>query len=140
MPTVFRGMLSAPDGMPELGTSGCSLGVRLDGPLRDISLTENGTVGPHAGGMSVAPSLAKLPMHRIPKRLRHRFAEARGSSSCAVYRFGDGGFVSERLAHKLQLRVTSASHGLVEPEGVMPLNEYLEALARTRDLWRIDET
>lgn len=45
------------DGLPKVGRSGRELGVRIDGPVRDLVVGEGGTVEPGAGGMAVRAML-----------------------------------------------------------------------------------
>jgi len=52
---------------------------------------------------------------------------------------GNGPFIAEPVAPGLRHRPDSATHGLVEPDRSMPLTEYEQALAATRDQWVIDE-
>jgi len=67
------------------------LGVRV--PL-DIEPHASGCVRPGTGGMSVAPRLADLPPHRIPRRLRGLagLAFAAGSNTLRVWKIGNGPF------------------------------------------------
>jgi hypothetical protein len=74
VPTIYRAML--PDGgYPKVGRSASTLGVRV--PV-DIEPDGTGNVHPGPHGMSVAPSLRDLPVHRVPKRLRHLREGANG--------------------------------------------------------------
>jgi hypothetical protein len=67
---IFRAMKEDGDGYPATGSSSRTLGVRIDGPSRDILVAPDGTVSPWAGGMSVALDAAQsLPKHRLPKSL-----------------------------------------------------------------------
>jgi hypothetical protein len=52
---------------------------------------------------------------------------------------GDGIFHEGDISDQLMLRVTSSSHGLVEPKFEMPLSEYERALQSTRQFWKMDE-
>jgi hypothetical protein len=64
MAVLCRGMRDDGEGQPECGPSARALGVRLEG---DIVIREDGTVGPGAGGMSVAlDDPHNLPSHRRP--------------------------------------------------------------------------
>lgn len=130
-----------PDGdLPKVGFDARTLGVRV--PV-DIPVDERQHVHPNTGGMSVAPRLADLPPHRIPRRLRGLpgLAAAVGSNSLRVWRFGDGEFQSSRVSEKLWLRIDHSHprHGLIEPDAIMRLSEFSDALAATRPLWEIDE-
>jgi hypothetical protein len=52
--SMFRAMKMEADGLPKLGRSGRELGVRIDGPVRDLAVGLDGTVEPAIGRMSVA--------------------------------------------------------------------------------------
>jgi hypothetical protein len=52
---------------------------------------------------------------------------------------GEGPFELSSLAAGLRLRPETDTHGLVEPEAVVPLEQYQANLAATRDQWIIDE-
>jgi hypothetical protein len=52
---------------------------------------------------------------------------------------GEGGFEDGPLAPGLNLRRDTATHGLVEPAQVVPLEAYEADLAATQDQWIIDE-
>lgn len=136
VPRVYRGMFKDEGGRPAVGNSAAMLGVRIG---TDIKPDENSNVHVDGGGMSVAPSMEMMPMHRIPKRLRSRVPAARGNNNYAVWRFGDGPFANGEFSHKLDLRVTSEKHGIVTPNKTMSLPEYEEALIETREQWINDE-
>jgi hypothetical protein len=64
---LTRPRCSDRDGYPTAGRSSRTLGVRIDGPSRDILAALDGTVSPGTGGMSVALDAAQnLPKHRLP--------------------------------------------------------------------------
>lgn len=50
--TIYRCMRPDPDGLPRLGASLSTLGVR---PGKDIPVLPDGSVAPKTGGMSVTP-------------------------------------------------------------------------------------
>src|SRR6266481_3280624 len=56
--SMFRAMKADSDGYPTTGSSSRTLGVRIDGPSRDILVALDRTVSPGTGGMSVALSVA----------------------------------------------------------------------------------
>jgi len=127
------------DGKPIVGEGPTDLGVRVPA---DIQPNTAGNVVPGTGGMSVAPSLADLPTHRLPKRLQTLVPDARGVDTNIVWRLGEGDFVAGAVADGLQLRLdpNRARHGFVEPASPVALEEYRAALAATRDAWVVDET
>ena len=59
---LFRGMRSAPDGLPEIGDAAKTLGVR---PNTDLPVVD-GMVDPHTGGMSVNTTTEAIPPFRKP--------------------------------------------------------------------------
>lgn len=136
MPLNFRAMLTD-QGKPAIGPTAQSLGVR---PGYDIPLEAGGVVRPGTGGMSVAPDWRKLPVFRIPVRLRHLFPRARGRDPrLRCWRMGDGPFADGPVADGLALRAdpTNTDHGLVEPVTAMALSAYASVLAATRDIWKV---
>ena len=68
--STFRAMRAEPDGLPKVGRSSRELGVRIEGPIRDLPVGEDGMVEPETGGMSVALDAAQnLPKPRLPRSL-----------------------------------------------------------------------
>ncbi len=98
--------------------------------------------------MSVAPSLATLPDHRCPARLRALHPGATGRDSDRVFRMGESAFRMANVAPGLQLRPDDVpnprhgrfAHGIVQPVERTPLASYERDLAATRDAWCVDET
>lgn len=67
---MYRAMKAQADGFPAVGPSARTLGLRTDGPNREIPISPPGTVSPTTGGMSVALDVAlNLPKNRLPKSL-----------------------------------------------------------------------
>lgn len=108
----------------KVGRSGRELGVRIDGPIRDLPVREAGIVEPESGGMSVAldPAL-NLPKPRLPRSLG---GEGR-----------DPVFAMRRaeVPETLILRVDRYPHALVEPVRRCLLVEFESEIARTRAFW-----
>lgn len=142
MPRIWRGM-NIEGGLPALGNTASTLGVRIgDGQQNDIPAV-NGQVQPGTGGLSVSPGPATLPFFRIPRRLGSRFPGATGKESLHLWSMGEGDFVAETVAPFLVLRIDPEQperHGFVEPETAMTAEEYLQAITATRLLWmRMEE-
>jgi hypothetical protein len=133
--------MKADGNYPQIGNDATSLGVRVsnDGESPSDIPVEDGRVKPGTGGMSVAPSAELLPSHRIPKKFRDRYRDARGSNALVCWQMGEGPFVSGPLADRLVFRndpARPAAHGFVEPDQEMTLTEYQEALAATQSTWK----
>jgi hypothetical protein len=122
--SIFRAMKAEGDGLPKVGRSGRELGVRIDGPRRDLTVGEDGTVEPGNGGMSVALDAAlNLPKPRLPKSLG-------GEGRDPVF-----SMVRANIPPTLLLRQDRYPHALVEPGRRCPLSVFESDLASTRSLW-----
>lgn len=118
---LYRGMKPAPDGLPECGTTGRSLGVRVP---EDIAPDASGRVHPGTGGMSCAPDDPMLLRpHRRPRALR-------GTGPDAVFAIS----VAD-LGVDLTARQDSPTHALVEPCAATVLPAYVAVLHATRPRW-----
>ena len=121
MLTLYRGMKAAADRMPECGTSGRTLGVRVP---EDIAPDANGRVHPGSGGMSCAPDDPMLLRpHRRPRSLL-------GTGPDAVFAIS----VAD-LGEALAARKDSVTHALVEPVATTELHSFITALYATRTRW-----
>jgi hypothetical protein len=126
---------------PRVADTARGLGVRVGGGTNtDIPVDPHGNVSPNTGGMSVAPNWRDLPIHRIPRRLKHIISSATGSNEDACWRMGDGPFIEDRVAEGLILRPDRATHGNVEPSELMSLIHYRGLLALTQQNWNVDES
>jgi len=125
---------------PKIGCEGGpGLGVREPpDPHADVHPDSAGIVET-GRGMSVAPSIDAMLPHLIPKRLRRTNRDAKASNDKIVWSLGVGPFVDAVLNLTLVLRVTSDTHGQVEPAERMPLIDFQNALASTQNDWRKDE-
>jgi hypothetical protein len=129
-------MTPTSDGWPQVAATARSLGVRIP---TDIAPDEAGDVHPGPKGMSVAPDLVSLPLHRIPKRLAHLRQGAIGPDADVVWSFGEGRFIAGPFAAHLALVPDRLDHGVVGPDAKTSLSEYEVALAGTQSGWRRDE-
>src|SRR5258708_3913854 len=121
---LFRAMKQDSDGYPTVGSSSRTLGVRIDGPSRDIVVTLDRTVSPGTGGMSVALDAARnLPKHRLPKSLG-------GEGRDPVFKMS-----SAALPTDLMVRPDRAPHAFVEPAVVCLFEHYEKSLWGTRVSW-----
>ena len=121
---------------PTVGDDAQSLGVRV---LGDIVPDKSGAVHPGPHGMSVAPSLRALPLHRIPKRLRPIVPAARGSDHLHIWTIGTEAFASGPACTGLHLTVDNDHHGTVGPDAAIALAGFRAALAATQHGWSIEE-
>jgi hypothetical protein len=122
--SMFRAMIAELDGYPKMGRSSRTLGVRIDGPNRDILIAQDGTVSPSTGGMSVALDAAQnLPKHRLPKSLG-------GEGRDPVFKM-----LSASLPVRLFVRPDRYPHGCVEPAAVCLFEQYEKNIWATRLSW-----
>jgi hypothetical protein len=127
---LYREMAVAEDGLPLVGPTNITLGVRTGGRLYDIQINEDGSVEPRPvterrGGMSVAP---RTPMN-LPEQ--HRPSElGNGSGTYPVWSISKAD-----LGPLLIYQETSRTHGRLAPATRMSLEEYERALAATRERW-----
>ena len=137
---MFRTMKKAEDGLPLVEDSKNGLGVVSDSRHRDLTVDEHGLVHPNAGGMSAACHWRRLPVHRIPKRLRGMVPGARGNNEVHCFRMGAGAFASGPLSEDLFFRTDSDCHGTLQPSRTMPVPNFINALVETRHAWVVDES
>src|SRR5258707_12666962 len=121
---IFRAMKEDRDGYPITGSSSRTLGVRIEGPSRDILVALDGTVSPGTGGMSAVLGVARnLPKHRLPKSLG-------GEGRDPVFKMS-----SAALPANLSVRPDQYPHAFVEPAIVCLFEHYEKNLWGTRVLW-----
>jgi hypothetical protein len=126
-------------GKPVVGSQFGMLGARVP---RDIEADADGSVHPDRRGMSVYQALTDFLPHMLPPRFASIIPGAAGRGTDDIWRRGEGEFVDGPFAPLLTLRVdeegpSRSRHGCVIPERVMPLSDYQNALAATRDEWEI---
>ncbi|HET6880753.1 MAG TPA: hypothetical protein VFI31_11395 [Pirellulales bacterium] len=139
MPLIYRVMTRDGD-KPKVGPTARTLGVRVPpDPSPDIRPKSEGTVEPFIGGMSVAPDIYRLPVHRVPRRYSAYVPKAHGKEQDTCWRWGDGPFLAGNLSAGLSLRLDRPGHGLVEPAYRMPVSQFQLALEATQDGWTLVE-
>jgi hypothetical protein len=126
-------MIADEDGMPLLGASASTLGIRVHDPRNpgkvcDIKPDGEGLVHPETGGLSVTPD--------VPERMyyRHRPVALGGLSTNPLFAIG-----ADRLGPKLKYRPDPdkpEGHGFIEPAVSMKAEEYVQAISALRDAWR----
>lgn len=136
MACVYRIMKKDEDGLPTIGSSSSTLGVR---PGIDIDLDAHNNVQVNGKGMSVAPDWRDINPNRIPKRLRHTVLGAAGSNNTFCFRRGEGPFQRGFFADGLNLEPDSPKHGNVVPAQVVPLATYEANIVATRPDWQVNE-
>lgn len=144
MPTVFRSMKAAADGLPVVGDQSKELGVRVPpNPHADVEVDANtNLVVLNGSGMSVAANWRFLLPHLIPKRLIAIIPDAKGRNYLACYRIGDGPFAPGPLATGLELvqKAGETNLGNIVPRGVVTVAQFQADLTATRSRWVVDET
>ena len=100
---------------PQVGASPRTLGAR---PTSDIPVDVHGNVHPNTGGVSVAPSVDKLPLHRRPPRT---WRDRQGS----VWKMNTADLGSE-LVHVPD----SPGHGTIQPSRPMPLSKFSSRIGK----------
>ena len=138
MPTVFRPMENAEDGLPVIGASGAKLGARI-GPHDndDIAEDSQGNVHPRRKGMSVNSRISEIPFYRRPEELAYLNPLYKGSTNrkTKLYKLRDVDCVDCRINKDLLLTITKGTHGVVAPSRIMQSLEYQAALGATREQW-----
>src|SRR5580658_3933512 len=110
---MFRAMKADADGLPKAGRSARELGVRVDGPIRDLAIGQDGTVEPGTGGMSIALDAARnLPKPRLPRSLG-------GEGRDPVFVM-----LTAEVPRTLSLRPDRYPHALVEPGRRCPFPDF----------------
>jgi hypothetical protein len=137
MPLVFRAMKRDDDGLPKVEPSANGLGVR---PGTDIDVDAQGNAATNGKGMSVSPAWRDMRPFLIPKRLRDKAPDARGSNSRFCFKSGSGPFKRGAFAQGLELVPDSSTHGCIAPAASVPLTQYESDLTATRPNWEVDES
>lgn len=127
---LFRAMKESGDGLPEIGSTARTLGVRPAGDsVKDfdvLATNPNEIIRPGEGGMSVAP---EAPIFLLPHR---RPASLGGFGFDPVWKIE-----LEELGLALQFRQDSRTHGVIEPRRPMMLWEFQDVLVKTQRQWRL---
>ncbi len=129
---MFRVMKKDDDDKPTVGQGFGHLGVRAN----EIDADAQGNAIPNTKGMSVAPEWRVISLFVIPKRLG---TGGRGKDNTHCFRRGAAPFQQCACGNGLELLPDSKTHGVVRPAQLVPLAQYLQDLAATREEWLIDE-
>jgi hypothetical protein len=119
---LFRGMRAAPDGLPEIGDTAKTLGVR---PNTDLAVVD-GIVEPQTGGMSANTSVDAVPSFRKPPAL------GGSGKDLSVFTIRSNDFDS-----RLVVVQDSADHATVQPAGNMDYDTYNILLRESRPRWAV---
>jgi hypothetical protein len=125
---LYRSMIEAADGLPQVGPSARMLGVRPgNAPTPDVpAVHPQDILIPGQGGLSVAPDDPMwLARHRRPASLG-----GLGQDPVWVLELDD-------LVPHLRFSQDSPTHGVTEPKAPMPFQDYLKALAALRARFRL---
>lgn len=124
---LYRAMTTASLGLPQVGRSARSLGIRTPKETINPDVTAvapDEIIQPDTGGMSVTPNdPADLPPFRKPPALG-------GTGKDPVWEID-----TADLGSDLKFRQDSAKHGLIEPAREMTLTELEQAIETTRSKW-----
>ncbi len=143
MPRAYRPMRAEGEPLrPVIGDSATRLGVRE----RDLAPDNEGNARPRQGGMSVVSSVGGLRRRiarqifspgMVPQRLSDSglVPGAIGPNSLHLFRIGNGSFELAVLTDRLMLVPDRDDHGTVQPEAVIPYQEFKQAIYDTRDQW-----
>jgi hypothetical protein len=125
MTSLFRAMKEDSSGLPQLGASARTLGVR---PGIDVLANlPSDIVNLGQGGLSVSPDdPMNLPVYRRPVAFQ-------GTGKDPVWMI-DEAHLGNDLVYRVDPR--TAGHGFIEPAQSMTLDEYQQALEQTQRLWR----
>jgi hypothetical protein len=115
MPTIYRSMYAADDGLPSVHQSASGLCVRRG---YDIFPDDNDNVRPEGLGMTVRPSVDDIPDDFKRKRW-------------VVWEID-----TEQLPEALQYLQDRDDHGVLEPAWEMSFEDYEDAILETRSEWR----
>jgi hypothetical protein len=143
MPSIYRSMKRAEDGMPVVGSKSKELGVRVPpDPNADVDLDGNAHVITNGKGLSVAEHWRFMLGHLVPKRLVPVCPGATGSNGLTCYKLGTGPFAGAPLNDDLLLVLKrhDPHAGNVVPSRSIPFDQFQAALAATRTQWQPDET
>jgi hypothetical protein len=126
---LFRSMKEDVDGLPVVGATGRTLGVRPgNAPTPDVlAISAHDLVMPGQGGISVAPH---DPMHL----LKHRRPSSLGGTGLDPVWYIE----TDDLPPDLQFRQDSVTHGVIEPVCAMTLQKFEDALAASRSNWKLN--
>ncbi len=133
---------------PVLGDSATKLGIREC----DMTPDAEGNAVPGEEGLSVFSSIAgigrripdRFPPGMVPARLHDagKVIGASGHHSLRVFRLGKGEYEEGEIADRLLLVPDgddNPDHGTIQPDQTMPMDDYKQAIADTKEFWEDGE-
>jgi hypothetical protein len=123
---LYRSMKISENGLPVVGATARTLGIRADIDILVIS----GKVKPNAGGMSVSPPPPyNLPTHRRP-------AAFGGTGKDPVWEINMMCLSAFQLQYMPDPHQPN-KHGFIEPITEMPFEQYQQAITATLHEWTL---
>ncbi len=130
---IYRAMIEGDDGMPVLGTTAETLGVRRD---KDIIADPNGMVHlpsftpGDANGLSCAPTIQDLPRFALPKVWGGR------NKRTVLWRIHPTDLGQDLLAGEDSRPGGPTKHISIGPARTMPFNDFVQLIEATRSNWQ----
>ncbi|HYV35486.1 MAG TPA: hypothetical protein VE988_07270 [Gemmataceae bacterium] len=130
---IYRAMVEDKDGLPMLGLSALTLGVR---PVVDIVVDAANQVHrpafhpDEANGMSCSPTIADLPMFALPVKWGGT------NRKTTVWRIEQADLALDLVAQEDTVSVAMGRHISIGPARTMTFDDYLRAVQSTRVKWK----
>jgi hypothetical protein len=132
------------DNRPAIGDTSSKLGVRDS----DLRIDNSGNAVPGTGGTSVIEPMPGLRVRlrsmspsMVPRRLHDdgRIPGAIGSNDRRVFKIGAGVWEVGNLTADLKIVPDSNHHGTIQPQTLMPMTNFRDAIKATRNDWQDGE-
>jgi hypothetical protein len=130
---IYRAMIEGEDGMPILGTSAETLGVRRD---KDIIPDASGMVHRpnftpgEANGLSCAPTIPDLPRFALPQSWGGR------NKRTVIWRIDPSDMDADLIAAEDSAPGRRTRHISIGPARTMPFDDYVRLIEATRSKWQ----
>jgi hypothetical protein len=130
---IYRAMLEGDDGMPVLGTSAETLGIRRN---KDIIPDPSGMVHRpnfqpgEANGLSCAPTIQDLPRFALPRNWGGR------NKRTVIWQIDAADLGSDLIAAEDTGPGRPTRHLSVGPARTMPFDDYVRLIEATRSKWK----
>jgi hypothetical protein len=129
---IYRAMREGDDGMPMLGTSAETLGIRRN---KDIIPDQSGMVSRpsfqpgQANGLSCTPTIQDLPAFALPRAWGGR------NLRTVVWRIDAADLGSDLIAAEDTDPARPMRHLSIGPAGSIPYDDYVRQIEATRPMW-----